>query len=100
MARVLPAEACVSGAREGRAGSACVYSEGVDVTEVQMPPAQMGTCVVIMGCFAALGAVGCAAGVATPAVGDLKPTASPAVPTATLAKPTPTDPADVLRQTV
>ena len=60
-----------------------------------MPRAQTGTGVAIMGCFAALGAEGCAAGVARPAVGDLEPTASQAVPTPTLA-----DPADVLRQTV
>lgn len=60
-----------------------------------MPWAQTGTGVAIMGCFAALGAVGCGAGVASPAVGDLEPTASQAVPTPILA-----DPADVLRQTV
>jgi len=65
-----------------------------------MPRARMGTGVATMGCFAALGAVGCAAGVARPAVGDLEPTASQAVPTATLDEPTPADPADVLRQTV
>jgi hypothetical protein len=60
-----------------------------------MPRAQTGTGVAIMGCFAALGAVGCAAGVATPAAENPKPTASQAFQTPTLA-----DPADVLRQTV